>query len=90
MWKTELLFQIQNLFHVDNSHLITHALAQSWPGVKRTNLQRKMAEEAAAAAEKVVEAVQEAVNGTQAKVDLNVNSRLLRWNNGNAKEDLNF
>ena len=34
-----------------------------------------MAEEAAAAAEKVVEAVQEAVNGTQAKVDLNVKSR---------------
>ena len=49
-----------------------------------------MAEEAAAAAEKVVEAVQEAVNGTQAKVDLNVNSRLLRRNNGNAKVDLNL
>ena len=29
-----------------------------------TNFQRKMAEEAAAAGEKVVEAVQEAVNGT--------------------------
>ena len=37
-----------------------------------------MAEEAAAAAEKVVEAVQEAVNGTQAKVDLNVNSRIFK------------
>ena len=32
--------------------------------MKECNFQRKMAEEAAAAAEKVVEAVQEAVNGT--------------------------
>ena len=40
-----------------------------WQRVKECNFQRKMAEEAAAAAEKVVEAVEEAVNGT-AKVEL--------------------
>ena len=40
----------------------------------KTEFQRKMAEEAAAAAEKVVEAVEEAVNGT-AKVELSFKSK---------------